>query len=365
MNNDVDELMRLPKKVDIKDPNLFEALDLFIRYLTLELGRESYTTYFYSHRITTFLNKNPKYKKPSDLKDDSFDEYYKDLVKEGKKDNSILANMTALKSWTKYMAQMGWLKGIISCHCLPPIPAFNPKTFSGEQVRFIIDSYDRIDFIGMRNKCILELIWGTGLRRAELYNLNVRDINFSRGYLKVHGKGNRERLVPIPKYTLEVLKEYVYVYRHRLKIKEPEAVFLSVKTAKRLARKSYINIPVHVLKHGATNYHFSLHSFRHAYATALLDLGTPIEIVGRLLGHQSLRTTERYTQTTNINLVEEYKKYMPERFLKEKIDSSNIKEIKENELVDDKYAKYMEDDLDDLEEVEEELEVSKGKFKEE
>ncbi|MEO5570454.1 MAG: site-specific tyrosine recombinase XerD [Bacteroidia bacterium] len=171
-----------------------------------------------------------------------------------------------------------------------------PDFLSIEEVNTIIDSIDLSKPEGERNKAMLETLYSSGLRISELVNLKLSSASLDEGLLKIIGKGNKERLVPIGGSAVKQIKTYLNSYRNYLQIKpgHEDIVFLNRRGAK-LTRVMVFYIIKGQLKICGIKKRVSPHTFRHSFATHLIEGGADLRAVQEMLGHESITTTEIYT----------------------------------------------------------------------
>ena len=185
-----------------------------------------------------------------------------------------------------------------------------PNVLSIEEVDKLLDIKLNNNF-DYRNKAMLELCFATGLRVSELVNLKVSDINFNDCYLRVMGKGKKERIVPIDDIALKYVKMYNDYYRNKLlKNKDSEYLFIS-SYASKITRQAFFKlIKSECAKKGLEN-EISPHTLRHSFASVLLKTGANIRVIQELLGHEDLKTTQIYTHLINEKLKKDYEEYHP------------------------------------------------------
>ena len=171
-----------------------------------------------------------------------------------------------------------------------------PDTLSTEEIDQIINAIDLSQPQGQRNKAIIETLYGCGLRVSELINLKLSNWYKNDGFIKVIGKGNKERLIPIGNVTAKVLKIYVDEVRCHLSIQkgQEDYIFLS-KRGKHLSRVSIFNIVKELAEKAQIKKNISPHTFRHSFATELIERGANLRAVQEMLGHESITTTQLYT----------------------------------------------------------------------
>ncbi len=175
-----------------------------------------------------------------------------------------------------------------------------PDVLSIEEMENILSSIDMSRKDGHRNRALLELLYSCGLRVSELVDTKISQIYFDEGFIRVIGKGNKERLVPVGDVALNFLTHYIEGDRVHLNIQpgHEDYIFLNLR-GKRLTRMTVFNvIKEHVVKCGIQK-SISPHTFRHSFATHLVEAGADLRAVQEMLGHASITTTEIYTHFSN------------------------------------------------------------------
>ena len=179
---------------------------------------------------------------------------------------------------------------------LPKVGRKLPEVMSIEEIDMLIEAIDLSTNEGHRNKAILETLYSCGLRVSELVNLKFSDLYFEEGFIRVIGKGNKERLVPVSKTVEKEIKIYQDNYRIHKKIKpgDENTVFLNRRGAK-LTRVMIFTIIKNLSAESGLNKKVSPHTFRHSFATHLIEGGANLRAIQEMLGHESITTTEIYT----------------------------------------------------------------------
>lgn len=196
---------------------------------------------------------------------------------------------------------------------LPKLPTTLPKTLSEDDVEALLDAPNTTDTIGFRDRTMLELIYACGIRVSELVGLTLEQVALKQGWIRVIGKGNKERLVPMGDEALYWLDKYIHEIRPEiLKRKDQTSTHVFVSNrAKGMTRQAFW----YAIKKYATlaeiNNKISPHTMRHAFATHLLNHGADLRVVQMLLGHSNLSTTQIYTHVANKRLQEIYEKHHP------------------------------------------------------
>ncbi|WP_050635379.1 tyrosine recombinase XerC [Candidatus Stoquefichus sp. SB1] len=187
-------------------------------------------------------------------------------------------------------------------------PQRNPDFLYIDEMIALLDSIEINTSLGRRNKAMLELMYASGLRCSEVVELTIPQIDFSRQLLLIHGKGNKDRYVPFHDYAAQWLKDYMSEDRKELMAKkhqEHSYVFVN-KLGGKMTNRGVEDIVNRVMQHFDATKKIHPHTFRHSFATHLLQQGIDIRVVQELLGHTNLSTTQVYTHITNQHLKEVY-----------------------------------------------------------
>ena len=254
------------------------------------------------------------------------------LIERGVQQRSIARKLAAVKSFYRYLQETGKIKSSVFSYITTPkyprrVPGFlteqqTEKLFNEVLPESVNDSatpetkVHEESFVHERDRSILELLYGSGLRISELIGLTVESLDLDNGYVKLTGKGSKQRIVPVGKACIEALKKYFEVRRNFFRINtKGEAgalryVFLTNKGKKlypmlvqRLTRKYLVSVTEQKQKNP--------HILRHSFATHLLNSGADLNSVSEMLGHSNLSTTEIYTHVTFERLKEVYRKAHP------------------------------------------------------
>lgn len=184
-----------------------------------------------------------------------------------------------------------------------------PEFVSDEKMNLLLDSnVFSENFEGLRNQLLLEILYGTGMRRAELINLSINDIDINKKNVKVTGKRNKQRIIPFPDILSELLKKYILL---RKEIETDNEYLFLTKSGKQIYPNLVYRIVNKYLSFISTQKKKSPHTLRHTYATSLLNNGADINAVKELLGHANLSATQIYTHNTFEKLNRIYKQAHP------------------------------------------------------
>ncbi len=178
-----------------------------------------------------------------------------------------------------------------------------PDTLSTKEIDQLINAIDLSHPQGQRNKAIIETLYGCGLRVSELTNLKISHLHFEEGFIKVVGKGNKERLVPVNDYT----QKFIEIYKDEVRIhQEPKSEFKDIlflnRRGAQLTRAMIFTIVKQLAKEAHIQKNISPHTFRHSFATHLLENGANLRVIQQMLGHESITTTEIYMHLDKTHL---------------------------------------------------------------
>ena len=233
------------------------------------------------------------------------------LIEKGLMPSSIKRKLSTLKTYFKFLRKNGAIEQNPMLKVIAPKAGKTlPKTIELKNMNALFDQVEfGNDFKGQRNRLILELLYGTGIRRAELIDLTLENIDLYHQRIKVFGKGSKERLVPVAPYLMQLIQAYLLVRKAEF----PQAanfIFLTDKGKKTYPRIIY-NIVHRHLSLVSTAEKRSPHTLRHSFATHLVDNGADLNAVKELLGHASLASTQVYTHNSIQRLQKVYEQAHP------------------------------------------------------
>jgi integrase/recombinase XerD len=197
---------------------------------------------------------------------------------------------------------------------LPKIGRKLPDTLALEEIDRLIAAIDLSKPEGQRNKAILETLYGCGLRVSELVDLKISDLFFEEGFVKITGKGNKQRFVPIGSFT----QKYITIYLRESRIHQPiqkgfeDCLFLN-RRGKKLTRAMIFTIIKNLAEDIGLQKNISPHTFRHSFATHLLQNGADLRMIQLMLGHESITTTEIYVHLDRSHLNKIINEFHPRR----------------------------------------------------
>jgi integrase/recombinase XerD len=212
--------------------------------------------------------------------------------------------LSTLKQYYRHLIRVGERQdnptALISA---PKIPRSLPQSLAEADIEKLLEAPDLESSYGLRDRCMLEIMYSSGLRVSELVGLQLNQVNTNLGLVRLIGKGNKERVIPVGEEALHWLSQYVKLARPSLRQAKTtsDALFLSSRGSAITRQAFWQNIKKHLLKAGVKTV-FSPHSLRHAFATHLLNHGADLRTVQMLLGHSSLSTTQIYTHIAQSRL---------------------------------------------------------------
>jgi len=290
------------------------SIENFKNYLKLERGLSMNSIESYEFDLIQFKNfiiENSINESPKKCSSSTVKRYlYKNFS--NKKSRSQARSISALKSFFNYLLFEGEIHSSpINDIESPKIENKLPEVLTEDEIKRLISSVNLDSEFGQRNKTIIEVLYGTGIRVSELVELKLSNIFFKENILKVTGKGNKERFVPLGKIALIEIKKYLND-RDKLKInsKFSDILFLN-RYGRQLTRSMIFKIINDSSKNAEIDKKISPHTLRHSYATHLLKNGADLRTIQLILGHESITTTEIYTHLDTFHLENVLKKYHP------------------------------------------------------
>ena len=294
---------------ELKSENL---IDIFIDELWLEKGLSKNTLSAYRHDLSSF-SKWYKDKSLLDVERVDLLDYLASRLKDGYSSRSTARSLSSLRAFyshltTKHNLEKNPTDKVES----PKLGHSLPKTLSEDEVDRLINAPDVEDDIGLRDRAMLELIYACGLRVSELIGLDIINLNFRQGIIRVIGKGDKERLIPMGEEALYWLEKYTSrsrpnLIKDNLKVSE---LFLS-KRGKSMTRQTFWYRVKDYAEKASIKKDLSPHTLRHAFATHLINHGADLRTVQLLLGHSSLSTTQIYTEVARHRMKELHNEHHP------------------------------------------------------
>ncbi len=287
-----------------------EYIEDYLNYILLEKRLSNNTYESYAFDLECFSNYF-KDKKIDKIKENDIVEYLKYLKEEKKlTPRSIERHLTTLRGLFKYLVKMEILKFDITKNIDNlKIGKHLPNTLTVEEVELLMNIPLDNPF-NYRTKAMLEMMYGSGLRVSELVNLTLNDIDLYNDTILIHGKGSKERIVPLGDYAKEYLAEYLKVRNSLIKRKNgnPDKLFLN-NHGLPITRNGFNFLLNKLLKEKGIEKEVTPHTLRHSFATHMLDNGADLRTIQELLGHSDIVTTRIYTHVSKKQIQKNYDKY--------------------------------------------------------
>ena len=285
-----------------------DAIDDFLNYCIFEKGLSDrtklsykndldiYKDYLKKHNITTVDN----------ISSDNIKGFLK--IRNDEEASTVAHNLTVIKNFHTYLLKEKLVKTNVSEFIdRPKLRKSLPKTLSIEDVDKLLDIKLDTPF-DYRNKAMLELMYGCGLRVSELVNLEINDIDMTNSLIRILGKGSKERDIPVGEYAIYYLKEYIDRRGLLLKDKPCSKLFLN-NHGLGMTRQGFFKNLKHLLLEKGLNPNVSPHTLRHSFATHLINRGADLRSIQEMLGHSDISTTKIYTRVSDEKVIEDYNNY--------------------------------------------------------
>ncbi|KAB1071950.1 site-specific tyrosine recombinase XerD [Tamlana haliotis] len=294
-----------------------QALKDYQLYLKIERGLSSNSINNYAldvNKLMRYLENNSISVSPLNITTEAIQQFIYETAKElNTRSQSRL--ISGLRSFFSYLIFEDYIKiNPLELIESPKIGRKLPDTLSEEEIDAIISAIDLSKPEGERNRAMLETLYGCGLRVSELINLKISDLFFEEGFIKVTGKGDKQRFVPIVDVTQKYINIYRKEIRNHMNIQAgfEDTLFLN-RRGKQLTRAMVFTIIKQLVKKIGLEKNVSPHTFRHSFATHLLQNDADLRSIQLMLGHESITTTEIYVHLDRSHLTEVVEKYHPRK----------------------------------------------------
>jgi len=285
-------------------------VDDYLQHLKIQRGLADNTIDSYRRDLAEFAIRSNLAKltkaKPTDMSI-----YLKSLVNGGRKPSTIARKISSLRRFYSYLcSQKTIASNPTSGLSAPKIARYHPSHLSVEEIGRVIDFIDINKRNGKRNRALVELLYGCGLRISELSHLKLTDIEFEAGFVRVLGKGNKQRLVPLGDCARAAVEAWLTEVPNNNDGVGEELLFSS-RQGRPLSRVGLWKIIKKLAQQAGITKTVTPHTFRHSFATHLIDGGADLRVVQEMLGHADISTTQIYTTLDREYLIAEHKRYHP------------------------------------------------------
>ncbi len=307
---------RFPPSTDRRLPTLFQhQTDLFLEYLIVELGRAEKTAEAYCIDLSDYAHFlfGRGHNDFTKVERTELEEYLGRLRGERRlAAASVMRRLASLRGLHRFLVREGLSEVDPSADLDGPrLPRRLPHVLSAEQCRRLLQAPDRMTPQGLRDAAMLALMYAAGLRVSELVGLELAGVDFREGLVRVRGKGNKTRLVPVAEPALELVWAYVRDARDTFVHAEDEPTLFLSRKGRGMTRARFWQILKGYLAETGLPRETSPHTLRHSFATHLLEGGADLRAIQEMLGHASLSTTEIYTHVSPEHLRDTYESKHP------------------------------------------------------
>ena len=239
-------------------------------------------------------------------------EFIKWRVDSGARPRSTARQLSSFRRFFRYLVREGVITEDPTAQiAMPKIGRSLPKSLTEEEVEALLNAPVVSDPLGNRDRTMLEVLYATGLRVSELVNLRYDQVNLNQGVIRILGKGNRERLIPLGEEAVRWLTEFAKGPRNEILLERQTDYLFPTRRGDRMTRQAFWHIIKRYARKAGVNKELSPHTLRHAFATHLLNHGADLRVVQMLLGHSDLSTTQIYTHVARERMKELHAQHHP------------------------------------------------------
>ena len=290
-----------------------ELVDRFLDAIWMERGLSQNTLGAYRADLMTLARSLSEQEKTIDTADKAdLLAFIAGRVEGGSKPRSTARQLSSFRRFFRYIMREGMRDTDPTADIeMPRIGRSLPKTLSEDEVESLLLAPNIDEPLGHRDRAMLELLYATGLRVSELINLKQSQVNFNQGVLRIVGKGDRERLIPLGEESQRWLREFIDGPRMEILLERQTDYLFPTRRGDRMTRQAFWHIIKRYAEKAGVRKKMSPHSLRHAFATHLLNRGADLRVVQLLLGHSDLSTTQIYTHVARERLKDLHGEHHP------------------------------------------------------
>jgi integrase/recombinase XerD len=291
-----------------------QRLDQFLHYLIVEKGLSKNTIEAYHHGLTRFLNhlREKGIQEIREVKKFHIRGFLLVLRRKNLSTKTIVRNLVAVRTFFRFLIQ----EGILEANPVeelesPKVEKTLPEILSLKEIEQILEQPDPQTPLGIRDRAMLEMLYGTGMRVSELTHLPTHQVNLEGGYVLLYGKGSKERVVPLGSEAMKWVAVYLRGARGILaKGKESSCLFIN-RSGRGMSRQGFWKNLKDYARRAGLRKRITPHLLRHSFASHLLERGADLRSVQMMLGHVDISTTQIYTHVTGERLKKIHKQYHP------------------------------------------------------
>lgn len=288
-------------------------VESFLQYMTVEKRMSINTRQAYASDLTQYVSTLTQLgvTEWNEVTRAHIVKHMEELSQAGRAASSLRRAVSSIRTFHHHLKMTG---GTLTDPALyletPKAERYLPDTWSQHEVERLLDSVPTSDPLALRDRAMLELLYGTGMRVSELLDLDLDDLQFELGYLQCEGKGESARIIPVSPVAQSFVERYIQQARNGLGGRETEALFLNGRGG-RLSRQGFWKMIKRRAKEAGIQKEITPHVLRHSFATHLLENGADLRAIQQMLGHADLSTTQIYTHVNKARLHDVYRKHHP------------------------------------------------------
>ena len=293
-----------------------EQISEFLAYLNYEKGLSANTQAAYRrdlHKLAGFLHE--RYDREVDvdcITKQNIMDFLTNQLEDGAATSTLARTLSSIKTFVKFLLLEEEIElNPVSDLETPRVKRSLPRVLTVTEVDRLMEQPDVLKHLGLRDRAMLELMYGTGIRVSEMLSLQKEDINMSVGFLRCMGKGMKERIVPVNQTSIDWVRRYLVRSRNYLVKNQMERTLFLNARGNKMSRQGYFKILRGYADKADIKKEVTPHTLRHSFATHMLENGADLRAVQELLGHSDISTTQIYTHLTQSRLREVYQQYFP------------------------------------------------------
>lgn len=288
-----------------------DLIEAYLHVLWLEYGLSDNTRSAYASDLRLFAKFLGR-KSLLEVETQDINQFFKYRQTEGITRRSMARVLSSLKRFYAHLLRESLInKDPCELLVTPKLPKTLPAALSENDVEALLAAPNVLSDLGMRDRTMLEVLYASGLRVTELVNLHFQQVNFRQGCLRVRGKGDKERLVPVGEVAMDWLQRYLDDARGNILINRQSDFLFVTNRGSAMTRQAFWHIIKRYALVAGIEKHLSPHTLRHAFATHLINHGADLRVVQLLLGHSNLSTTQIYTHVARQRLKQLHSQFHP------------------------------------------------------